>query len=763
MQRATIQAVKGGVTVTTGGQVSQTIVEGSFPGCTVSVFNTGTSNLTTIYGDNLNPPTPKANPFTADANGFGFFYAANGSRVDVQLSGTGVTTPFVVAGDILLDDPSLLAILAPQTVAFSATPTFDLSQASWFKLTLTGNVTGPVFSNPVTGSILLLSLTQNAVGGFTFAFPGSFTDPPAIALAANARTELIFKYDGTNWTQVAATGDNTAIPTQLLASNGTAALPSIALASSQTTGFWRQAADVIGVSIAGALRWLMNATGFLFGSGQSIRWSSNADPSAAIADTGISRLAAKTLAIGNGTQGDSTGTLKVENEVVANFNTVIWLDNIKYTSLAAAYAAIPTATFAASGDGIGTVWTGGGGVVEVPPGWIDPAWAANLVLKNNASIHFNGPAYINQGTFQVTAAANIHGVSITNPYGDHSQRTSGVTFDYSGNGDAWALGDGTNNGPVSDIRVENIQIHTINGGLASNALHVHGSQYCNFINLDLVVANGATNTGNGLLLDGTGAGVFNTQNLFVGLTINFSNNPVSFTGNNTDNIYIGGLVGNPHGTGGPAFSIAGSSTRNQFINTAILSGTFASFYNFSGTASGNRVSASNGGGFTTLTAVFGATSNYNIYDVIGGSSASYTDAGAGNRVNDPTLSAKIHLTAQQANVGPTTLLTVPASTNVTYRVHVYAAETRVGTTSTMVSVTIGWTDPDSNTAVTFVSAPGTPAGNVINNPAATDVFLTFIINAKAGTAITYQTTNYASTGGTPMQYALTITVDPQPD
>jgi hypothetical protein len=213
MQRATIQAVKGGVTVTTGGQVSQTIVEGSFPGCTVSVFNTGTVNLTTIYGDNLNPPTPKANPFTADANGFGFFYAANGSRVDVQLSGTGVTTPFIVAGDILLDDPSLLAVLAPQTVVFSATPTFDLSQASWFKLTLTGNVTGPVFSNPVTGSILLLSLTQNAVGGFTFAFPGSFTDPPAIALAANAHTELIFKYDGTNWTQVAATGDSLQVPT----------------------------------------------------------------------------------------------------------------------------------------------------------------------------------------------------------------------------------------------------------------------------------------------------------------------------------------------------------------------------------------------------------------------------------------------------------------------------------------------------------------------------------------------------------------------
>jgi len=204
--------MQGNTQVNTGGQLSTTRVEGSFPACTVSVFNTGTLNLTTIYGDNLNPPTLKANPFTAGADGSGFFYAANGSRVDIQLSGTGITTPFVLAGDVLLDDPSLLAVLAPQTVAFNATPTFDLSQASWFKMILTGNVAGPVFSNPVAGSILILSLAQNAAGGWTFAFPVAFIDPPAIALGVNARTEMIFKYDGANWTAVAATGDNLQVP-----------------------------------------------------------------------------------------------------------------------------------------------------------------------------------------------------------------------------------------------------------------------------------------------------------------------------------------------------------------------------------------------------------------------------------------------------------------------------------------------------------------------------------------------------------------------
>lgn len=310
MQRVNILAVKGGIQVVTGGVTSTTIVEGSFPSCTVSVFNTGTVNLATIFGDNLFPPTPKSNPFTADANGFAFFYAANGSRVDIQLSGTGIVTPFVVAADVLIDDGTLLTSTAPITVAFNATPTFDLSQASWFKMTLTGNVTVPVFSNPVIGQLLILSLTQNAAGGNTFAFPAAFLRPPAIALASNSVTELVFKYDGTNWTQLAASADNTSVPTQFLASTGTAALPSIALSASQTTGFFRQAADVLGASIAGVLRWLVNAAGLLFGSGQTIAWSSNADPSAAPGDSFLTRIGAAIWGLGS-TNGGTDGEIRL--------------------------------------------------------------------------------------------------------------------------------------------------------------------------------------------------------------------------------------------------------------------------------------------------------------------------------------------------------------------------------------------------------------------------------------------------------------------
>lgn len=78
-------------------------------GATITVYDSGSSPLvlSTIYADNLPTPTPRANPFTADANDAYFdFYAANG-RYDVELSGGvaghEIVTPYTW-GDLLLSD-----------------------------------------------------------------------------------------------------------------------------------------------------------------------------------------------------------------------------------------------------------------------------------------------------------------------------------------------------------------------------------------------------------------------------------------------------------------------------------------------------------------------------------------------------------------------------------------------------------------------------------------------------------------------------------
>ena len=103
MQRIQGFAEQGNQSVFTAGHESSNVVQGSFPYATVTVFLTGTTVLATLYADNQSTPTPLANPFTANENGYWYFYVANG-RYDVRLSGTGLVCPWTI-GDILANDP----------------------------------------------------------------------------------------------------------------------------------------------------------------------------------------------------------------------------------------------------------------------------------------------------------------------------------------------------------------------------------------------------------------------------------------------------------------------------------------------------------------------------------------------------------------------------------------------------------------------------------------------------------------------------------
>lgn len=101
----------GGQVVVTQGLRSVGNFQASYPGCLVSVYYTGTSNLATIYSDNSN--TALSNPFTASTqNGSWLWYAANG-RYDVTISSGTIPqsilpSPFTFT-DILLYDPSSTA------------------------------------------------------------------------------------------------------------------------------------------------------------------------------------------------------------------------------------------------------------------------------------------------------------------------------------------------------------------------------------------------------------------------------------------------------------------------------------------------------------------------------------------------------------------------------------------------------------------------------------------------------------------------------
>ncbi len=172
--------------------------------CTVRVFDTGTVNLSTIFSDNAG--TALANPFTAGTDGFYFFYADDG-RYDVQMSaGTPAISSAKTIGDVRLSDGAFGVRLV---VSFSATPTFDVSVADIFDITLTGNVTSSTISNPVTGKTITFIIREDATGGRTFAFPANTVRRlTTLDTTASAITIVSFLFDGTNWEELSTASDS---------------------------------------------------------------------------------------------------------------------------------------------------------------------------------------------------------------------------------------------------------------------------------------------------------------------------------------------------------------------------------------------------------------------------------------------------------------------------------------------------------------------------------------------------------------------------
>ena len=69
----------------------------AYPGCTVTVYVSGTLTLATIYSNSTG--TPLSNPFTANANGYFVFYTTTGPY-DINMSNAGIVTPFTITVNI---------------------------------------------------------------------------------------------------------------------------------------------------------------------------------------------------------------------------------------------------------------------------------------------------------------------------------------------------------------------------------------------------------------------------------------------------------------------------------------------------------------------------------------------------------------------------------------------------------------------------------------------------------------------------------------
>ena len=231
-------------------------------------------------------------------------------------SGTGLTqrTAFNCMAGIKCSDNAgtartdvRLGTLA--TVTFSATPVFDASTASTFKLTLTGNVTSSTLANAVAGEPLAFEICQDATGGRTFVPPANVQGWVTIPIAANACVLETFIYDGAS---AVADGDTAG---QVLAQDGSGAAPSITFENATNRGFYNDTAQsLVGLVHAGAERGGFNSSSMFFpgyntNSTGTFSWSASSNVFA-VSDTGISRMGPAKVGFGNGTNGNTSATME---------------------------------------------------------------------------------------------------------------------------------------------------------------------------------------------------------------------------------------------------------------------------------------------------------------------------------------------------------------------------------------------------------------------------------------------------------------------
>jgi hypothetical protein len=115
----------------------------------------------------------------------------------------------------------------------------------------------------------------------------------------------------------------------------------------------------------------------------------------------------------------------------------------------------------------------------------------------------------------------------------------------------------------------------------------------------------------------------------------------------------------------------------------------------------------------------------------------------------PERIGTVSLTTQAASISVTDVPTPTLHTGL-YRISYYARITRAATTSSSLTVSVGWTDRTASCSESGAALTG--------NTTATAQSGTFFLQVDSASAVTYATT-YASSGGTTMQYALDVTVE----
>lgn len=120
------------------------------------------------------------------------------------------------------------------------------------------------------------------------------------------------------------------------------------------------------------------------------------------------------------------------------------------------------------------------------------------------------------------------------------------------------------------------------------------------------------------------------------------------------------------------------------------------------------------------------------------------------------LVASVNLGPVNTNVASQTAYAVPAGKSGVYRVSLYLVETTAdAASSTLPNGGVGWTDNDTGTPLLANTVTPTNTANAVGAFAQGSQ----VIAAKAGSNITYQTSNYASGTAGVMNYSIRVRVE----
>lgn len=168
----------------------------------VHAWISGTTTNQATYTDSTGG-TPNSNPVVLDSAGRAEIWLEDALVYTLALHDSSNALVWSVDG-VSAGDLETALVIGTTAVTFTSTPTFDSSTASYFSITLTGNVTSSTISNASDGRIIYFNICQDATGGRTFTWPASVLTAPTIGPGPSICTSASFIYDGTNWRELAA-------------------------------------------------------------------------------------------------------------------------------------------------------------------------------------------------------------------------------------------------------------------------------------------------------------------------------------------------------------------------------------------------------------------------------------------------------------------------------------------------------------------------------------------------------------------------------